>query len=91
VTGDYQTKQMANFDKLYSLVDWNLQKRRPYVIADPLQPDCLLYLSEKDYLITMRTCLSSGETMLVIARPGSVPPTSQTDSNNTGTDSGQVD
>lgn len=61
--------------RLTSQIDWELQKRRPFVVADPYDPESLLYLNGRDYQVLMRTCLSNNETLLVLARPGSVPPT----------------
>jgi len=60
---------------LIAKIDWELQKRRPFVVADPYDPDSLLYLNDRDYQVLMRTCLSNNESLLVLARPGSVPPT----------------
>jgi len=60
---------------LISQIDWELQKRRPFVVADPMEPDSLLYLNDRDYQVLLRTCLSNNESLLVVARPGSVPPT----------------
>jgi hypothetical protein len=59
---------------LISQIDWELQKRRPFVVADPMEPDSLLYLNDRDYQVLLRTCLSNNESLLVVARPGSVPP-----------------
>lgn len=60
---------------LISQIDWELQKRRPFVVADPMEPDSLLYLSDKEYQVLLRTCISNNETLVVVARPGSMPPT----------------
>jgi len=65
---------------LISQIDWELQKRRPFVVADPFDPDQLLYLSDRDYQVLMRTCLSNNESLLVLARPGSQPPADKGDS-----------
>lgn len=74
------TKKMNNnnssrITSLIAQIDWELQKRRPFVVADPFDPDSLLYLNDRDYQVLMRTCLSNNESLLVLARPGSVPPT----------------
>lgn len=63
-----------NYTRLLSQVDWNLQRRRPYVVSDPFDPDNLLYMTDKDYQILLRTALSNNEQLVVICRPGSVPP-----------------
>lgn len=55
-------------------IDWELQKRRPYVILDPMDPASLLYLSERDYQVLLRTALRNGDKLDVLARPGSVAP-----------------
>lgn len=70
------TKQMGNktLAQLLSLVDWNLQARRPYVVCDPFDPGYLLYLTDKDYQILVRTALSNNESLIVVARPGTVKP-----------------
>jgi len=60
---------------LIAQIDWELQKRRPFVVADPMDPNSLLYLNDRDYQVLLRTCLSNNESLLVLARPGSVPPT----------------
>jgi hypothetical protein len=66
--------QSESTRKLVDQIDWELQKRRPFVVADPFQPESLLYLTERDYQVLMRTCLSNNEYLLVVARPGSKPP-----------------
>jgi hypothetical protein len=75
-----------NFTRLLSKVDWNLQSRRPYVVVDPFDPDNLLYMTDKDYQILLRTALSNNESLVVIARPGSTPPVpdGSAPSNNSG-------
>jgi hypothetical protein len=56
-------------------VDWDLQRRRPFVVCDPMDPEQLLYMTEQDYHILLRTIVSGRQTLTVIARPGSRPPT----------------
>jgi hypothetical protein len=67
-------KEFNNVKSLIAQIDWELQKRRPFVVADPLDTNELLYLNDKDYLVLMRTCLRNNENLLVLARPGSKPP-----------------
>lgn len=55
-------------------VDWDLQRRRPFVVCDPMDPDQLLYLNDRDYQVLLRTALSNNENLIVIARPGTQPP-----------------
>jgi len=56
------------------LVDWDLQRQRPYVIVDPYDPEGLLYLSRTEYLAQMKVCASNDLTLVVVARPGSKRP-----------------
>lgn len=57
------------------VVDWDLQAQRPYVIVDPYDPRGLLYLSRGEYLLQSRVSLANDLTLIVVARPGSKPPT----------------
>jgi hypothetical protein len=59
---------------LLASVDWDLQRRKPFVVCDPMDPSQMLYLNDRDYQVLLRTALSNNETLLVIARPGSTPP-----------------
>lgn len=52
------------------LVDWDLQRLRPYVLIDPYDPSGLLYLNSAEYLVQTRTLASSNVPFIVIARPG---------------------
>jgi hypothetical protein len=63
-----------NLTELLKLVDWTLQARRPFVVLDPFDPTGILYLTDKDYQVLVRTCMKSGEALVVLARPGSKPP-----------------
>lgn len=56
------------------LVDWDLQRQRPYVIVDPYDPEGLLYLSRSEYLAQVKVCASNDLTLIVVARPGSTQP-----------------
>lgn len=56
------------------LMDWDLQRRRPYVIVDPLDPTGLLYLNHAEYLSHSKVCASTDLALVTIARPGSKPP-----------------
>lgn len=56
------------------LVDWDLQRQRPYVIIDPYDPTGLLYLNSAEYLVQARTLASSNVPFIVVARPGTVKP-----------------
>jgi hypothetical protein len=56
------------------LVDWDLQKSKPYVIVDPFDPAGLLYLSHHEYLVQQRTLGSMNAPFTVICRPGSKRP-----------------
>jgi hypothetical protein len=57
------------------LVDWDLQRIRQYVIVDPLDPSGLLYLNFAEYLSQSKVCASNSLMLIVVARPGSSPPT----------------
>jgi len=52
------------------IVDWDLQRLRPYVLIDPYDPSGLLYLNSAEYLVQTRTLASSNVPFIVIARPG---------------------
>jgi hypothetical protein len=56
------------------LVDWDLQKQRPYVIIDPYDPQGLLYLNSAEYLVQTRAFAAANVPFIVIARPGTVKP-----------------
>jgi len=56
------------------LVDWDLQKSKPYVIIDPFDPAGLLYLSHHEYLVQQRTLGSMNAPFTVVCRPGSKRP-----------------
>lgn len=56
------------------LVDWDLQRQRPYVIIDPYDPQGLLYLNSAEYLVQTRTFATANVPFIVIARPGTVKP-----------------
>lgn len=57
------------------LVDWDRQKRLPYVVIDPYDPRGLLYLSQNDYLSLGKVTESARKNLLVVARPGDSAPT----------------
>lgn len=57
------------------LIDWEMQRTRPYVIIDPFDPSGLLYLSTQEYLVQSRTLGSMNAPFIVVARPGSAKPT----------------
>lgn len=54
-------------------IDWDLHGRKPYVVIDPIDPQGVLYLSANEYQAMVRTCLSTGDPLVVVARPGSKP------------------
>lgn len=56
------------------LVDWRLQRQRPFVVLDPNDPENLMYISERDYKDLQKVCLSNDFPLTVIARKGTVPP-----------------
>jgi len=56
------------------LVDWDLQRLRPYVIIDPYDPSGLLYLNSAEYLVQARTLASSNVPFIVVCRPGTGKP-----------------
>jgi len=56
-------------------VDWAHQSKRPYVVIDPNDPSGLLYMSSKEYLALVKTCLSTGDELVIVARPGDHAPT----------------
>jgi len=69
---------MGNKDisTLLSLVDWDLQARKPFVVCDPFDPSSLLYMTDKEYQVLLRTAMSNNEVLVVIARPGTQKPES---------------
>lgn len=56
------------------LIDWELQRSKPYVIVDPFDPSGILYLSEQQYLVQARTLGKLDAPFTIIARPGSIKP-----------------
>jgi hypothetical protein len=56
------------------VVDWDLQRQRPYVIIDPYDPSGLLYLNSAEYLLQTRTLASANVPFIVICRPGTQRP-----------------
>jgi len=56
------------------IVDWDLQRTRPYVVVDPMDPTGLLYLNHAEYLSQMKVCVSASLMLIVVARPGSQRP-----------------
>lgn len=61
--------------ELLSQIDWDRQASKLYVIVDPLDPEGLLYLSEKEYHRERLVAISNDVTLEVLARPGSKRPT----------------
>jgi hypothetical protein len=61
--------------ELLSQLDWDRQAGKLYVIVDPLDPEGLLYLSEKEYHRERLVAISNDVTLEVLARPGSKRPT----------------
>jgi len=71
-----KTKMGNNsIEQLLKLVDWNRQALSPYVVVDPMDPNGLLYLQDRDYQILLRTALRSNDRLVVVCRPGSKPST----------------
>nr|UJQ92570.1 MAG: putative RNA-dependent RNA polymerase [Mitoviridae sp.] len=64
------------------LVDWDLQRQRPYVVVDPFDPQGLLYLSRTEYLSQLKVWASNDLSVMVIARPGSRKPAPLVDPSN---------
>lgn len=64
------------------LVDWDLQRQRPYVVVDPFDPQGLLYLSRTEYLSQLKVWASNDLSVMVIARPGSKRPAPLVDPSN---------
>lgn len=57
------------------LIDWDLQKRKPYVVIDPLDTSNLLYLTWSEYLSVVRTFVNNNVTPTMLAHPKSKRPT----------------
>jgi hypothetical protein len=53
------------------MIDWDRHAGRYYVIVDPIDPDGLLYLSEKEYNVERRIAISNETAIEVLARPSS--------------------
>jgi hypothetical protein len=66
--------------ELLSQLDWDRQAGKLYVIVDPLDPEGLLYLSEKEYHRERLVAISNDVTLEVLARPGSKRPTPESHS-----------
>lgn len=56
------------------LIDWDLQRQKPFVVVDPFDPSGILYLTEQQYLVQARTLGKLDAPFTIIARPGSVKP-----------------
>jgi hypothetical protein len=57
------------------LIDWDLQKQKPYVVLDPLVPTNLLYLSFSEYQSVVRTFVNNDIRPTVLAHPKTPKPT----------------
>lgn len=71
-----RTVQPENRTKAHWLVliDWELQRSKPYVIVDPFDPSGIIYLTEQQYLVQARTLGKLDAPFTIIARPGSIKP-----------------
>lgn len=56
--------------KLYQKVDFMKCAAGFYAIVDPMDNESILYLSERDYKLTVRVAMSQDTVLLVLARPG---------------------
>jgi len=72
-----------NISTLLAMVDWDLQARKPYVVCDPFDPSSLLYMTDKEYQVLLRTAMSNNEVLVVVARPGSQRPESSSPASDT--------
>jgi hypothetical protein len=60
--------------ELVNQIDWDRQAGKLFVIVDPLDPDGLLYLTEKEYKHESLIAISNDLSLEVLARPGSKRP-----------------
>lgn len=59
---------------LLNQIDWEKHSGKLYVIVDPMDPEGILYLTEKEYLRERRVAISNDISLDVLARPGSKRP-----------------
>jgi hypothetical protein len=55
-------------------MDWEKHQQLPYVVVDPNDPNGLLYLTEKEYLLMARTVIRQGDKLTLVARPETEKP-----------------
>jgi hypothetical protein len=56
------------------LLDWDLQRRKPYVVIDPLDASNLLYLTFSEYQSTCKLYVSNNIMPTLLAHPKSIRP-----------------
>lgn len=62
--------------RLYKLVDWDRIEAGEYAIVDPLDPNHVLHLSEKDYIVQVRVAMTNASKPIVLATPSDSRPSS---------------
>lgn len=75
---------------LYPNIDWGKVGGGYYAIVDPMDPNGILYLSDKEYKIQVRVSVSQDSQLSILARPGDSRTTSETTDKSTNTHSNQT-
>lgn len=55
--------------RLYGQVDWSRIEGGEYALVDPVDPGHILYLTEPDYIMQVRVCMTNKSKPIVPARP----------------------
>jgi hypothetical protein len=59
---------------LFPSIDWERVENGEYAVVDPSNSSEILYLRGQDYLALLRTCLSTGTNLMVLAAAGTKQP-----------------
>jgi len=62
--------------RLFKALDWDRVESGEYAIVDPLDPNAILYLPERDYIIQTRVSQTQGNKPVILATPRDKRPAS---------------
>lgn len=65
--------------RLFPKINWERVESGQYAVVDPMNPGSILYLSEQDYIILVRTSMVANKTPKVLATPDDTAPTDPQD------------
>lgn len=60
--------------RLFKSVDWDKVEGGMFAVVDPIDQHAILYLSERDYRVSVRVALSTDSPLVVLARAGEPRP-----------------